>query len=272
MILPLATIGLFSDAHYAQLVYADRHCDESLDKLSQCVAEFVARRPDFVVNLGDFIDKADRESVELRNLDAIRRVFEGFSGEKHHVLGNHDVGTLNKETYLEGAGGAVREPFYAFDRGLLRCLILDSNCHEDGSDFAQGEFDWDNAWVSPQQVGWLREELSDAGERPVVVFCHGNLDGRRIDGKLDPHVVRNSDEIRKILETHGNVVAVVQGHYHPGFERVIGGIPYIGLRAMVVGSGLANNSYGILSVYQDGRINLRGSAMQPDHSFPARAG
>lgn len=261
--LPLITLGLFADPHYAKLQYGDRHCEDSLEKLRVCIDTFNDRNLDLAVNLGDFIDKADDKDVEFGYLAAVWKVYEAFCGRRHYVVGNHDVATFTKQEYLRHCGTDHPLPYYSFDRDGVHCVLLDSNCHEDGTDFSAGNFAWDNAWIPEAQMAWLRDDLKAAGDRPVLVFCHGNLDHRLWNGTLDPHVVRNAAEVRTVLERAGTVKAVVQGHYHPGMNAILNGIPYIGLRAMVVGPGLEHNAYAILSLYEDGTVQVEGFGQQP---------
>ncbi|MEE2710498.1 MAG: metallophosphoesterase [Gemmatimonadota bacterium] len=260
---PRITIGLFSDAHYAHLVYGDRHCQDSLAKLRVCMDTFNIRQPDLVINLGDFIDKADDKEAEAAYLAAVRQVCESFAGDLHYVLGNHDLATFNKMEYLAACGTEHPEPYYAFESHGVHCVILDSNCHEDGTDFTAGMFDWDDAWVSEAQLSWLRDYLRRAGDRPVLVFSHGNLDHRLWESRLDPHVVKNAEQVRSILEQAGTVRAVIQAHYHPGLSTTINGIAYIGLRAMVVGAGTVQNAYALLTFWADNTIELEGFDQQP---------
>lgn len=256
-------IGLFSDVHYARLIYGDRYCEDSLDKLRVCVSTFNERGVPLTINLGDFIDKAQEKETELGYLAAMRETFASFSGERHYVIGNHDVATLTKAEFLDNCGSDRSKSFYSFDHQGVHCVILDSNFHADGSDFAAGNFEWDDAWLSEDQLSWLAADIAAAHDRRTLVFCHGNLDHRLWQGTLDPHIARNAENVRALLEQAGTVLAVIQGHYHPGLETVINGIPYIGLRAMVVGAGLSQNAYGILSLYEDDRLEIEGFGQQP---------
>ncbi len=260
---PRLTIGLFADAHYAHLVYGDRYCEDTLVKLRVCMETFNIRQPDLVINLGDLIDKADDRETEAGYLAAARQVYESFEGERHYVLGNHDVATFTKAEYIAACGTEYPAPYYAFESHGVHCVILDSNCHEDGTDFNAGMFDWNDAWISEAQLSWLRDDLSRAGDKPVLVFSHGNLDHRLWEGRLDPHVVKNSEQVRSILEEAGTVRAVIQAHYHPGLFTKINGIAYIGLRAMVVGAGIAQNAYSLLTLCDDNTMVLEGFDQQP---------
>ena len=258
---PLVRFGVFADAHYAEKVYGDRHCEESPAKFQACVETFQRSGLDFVVCMGDIIDKAEDRDAELGYLGRMNEIFAGFSGERHYVIGNHDVATLTKGEFLGQCGAS--QPYYSFDVGEVHFAILDGNCHRDGSDFNAGDFEWDDAWVSDRQLEWLERDLAASGQRQSIVFCHENVDDRLWEQALDPHILRNADQLRSVLAGVGNVRALIQAHYHPGMWTTLDGIECIGLRAMVVGAGMENNAYATVSVHEDGRLTVRGFGQQP---------
>jgi len=51
-------------------------------------------------------------------------------------------------------------------------------------------------------------------------------------------------------------------------QMVINGIPYIGLKAMVVGPGLDNNAYAIASFYKNGSLAIEGFGRQNSLRVP----
>jgi alkaline phosphatase len=254
--------GVFADAHYADRVYGDRHCRDSLAKLGGCVECLAGAGLDFAVCLGDLID-TDPEGGggEVDYARAMAGAFARFPGPRHWVLGNHDVSALTKAQFL-AACGAAHPPWYSFDVRGVHFVVLDGNCHQDGADFGPEGFDWADAWVAPEQLAWLAVDLAGAGDRPSVVLCHENLDHRLWQESLDPHVARNAAQVRQVLAASGRVAAVVQAHYHPGIATTVDGTAYVGLRAMVVGPGLANNAYAIITVAVDGGLTVAGYGQQ----------
>ena len=265
---PLVRFGLFADAHCADTVYGNRYCRDAPAKLQVCIDEFERGGLDFAVCMGDIIDHAEDPATERDNLARTNRMFSGFSGPWHVVLGNHDVATLTKEEFLGACGD--RQPFYSFDVGDVHFVVLDGNCHEDGSDFNAGNFSWDEAWISDAQLEWLARDLEASGQHPVLVLCHENVDDRPGQGGPDPHVLRNADRLREVLAGADNVRALIQAHYHPGLLTTLSGavgIDCIGLRAMVVGEGLENNAYAIVSLYRDGRLIVEGFGQQPSYQL-----
>jgi 2-phosphoglycolate phosphatase len=259
---PLLSVGLLTDTHYADRTYGNRYCHDSLAKLRACIDAFNGRRLELAIHLGDAVDgSADREA-ELAGLEEIGGAFAAFWGQSHIVLGNHDLGSLTKHEFLQHCGIPHAAPYYSFDHKGIHLVLLDSNCHEDGSDCGGGDFEWDKTWISSTQIEWLERDLAAAHSRPTIVCCHGNLDDRLWQGALDPHVVRNAAEVREVLERAGNVLAVISGHYHLGMHATVQGIPHVALVAMVEGAGLEHNAYGILSIYPEGNAILEGFGRQ----------
>ncbi|MFT5241860.1 MAG: 3',5'-cyclic AMP phosphodiesterase CpdA [Kiritimatiellia bacterium] len=257
----LLSIGLVADLHYAPITVGNRYCSESLTKLQAAVAVFQERDLDLVVCLGDVIDES--ETIE-GSLSCVREVVQTLNllpAAKHYVLGNHDVSELSKAQFLASCGGNVS--YYSFDCRGVHIVILDSNFNADGTSFAPGNFEWNDAWIGDEQIRWLRQDLAGAGERPTLVFCHANLDHRvRENGELNGHIVKDAAKVREVLEAAGNVKAVIQGHDHAGNQSTINGIPYILLHGMVEGSGLAQNAYALLSLMTNGAIHLEGFGQQ----------
>ena len=51
--------GIVTDPHYTNRIYGTRYCDQSLDKMSECVELMNKQDVDFLVELGDFKDQDD---------------------------------------------------------------------------------------------------------------------------------------------------------------------------------------------------------------------
>ncbi len=252
-----ARFGLITDCHYADADPAGtRFYRESLDKLSECVTLMNAEKVDFLIESGDFKDqdKTPAEQKTLSYLEAVERVFQGFDGPTYHVLGNHDTDSISKRQFLSlvrNTGVASGRSYYSFDLNGLRFIVLDANYRADGVDYDHGNFDWTDANVPSAELAWLERELTEA-TGPVIVFIHQLLDGT---GSV---YVKNAGEIRHVLQASGKVLAVFQGHHHPGSYSNIEGIHYYTLRGLIEGTGSENNSYAIAEVHPDGAITVTG--------------
>jgi predicted phosphodiesterase len=262
--------GIVSDAHYADRDPAgSRAYRESLSKMRECVDRMNEERVGFLIELGDLKDEdpGRREEDTLGYLRAVEEVLGGFRGPRYHVLGNHDMDSISKAQFgdvAENTGIPTGAGHYAFAAGGVRFVVLDANYTRDGRDYDHGNFDWTDANIPPGQRAWLQEELR-AASGPVVVFVHQQLDG------ADEFCVRQAEDIRAMLEAHGGVLAVFQGHNHPGRHRRIGGIHYYTLRAMVEGTGAENNAYAVVEVRRDGDLRVTGYRRAAGLSLPRAA-
>jgi len=261
---PNVRVGLVTDLHYADKPpRGTRHYRDTLPKLAEATAKLTAARPDFVVELGDFIDAADAVETELGYLRKVHEAFAAVPCAKHYVLGNHCVDMLTKAEFLAGVGR--KESFYSFDVGGFHFVVLDACFRADGEPYGRKNATWTDANVPPAELDWLRADLK-ATTKPVVVFAHQRLDD------AGPHAVRNAADVRRVLESTGAVQVVLQGHSHGNDHQEIGGIHYATLVAMVEGRGPDSNGYGTLDLAADGTIRLSGFRRQATYAWPPIAG
>jgi hypothetical protein len=259
---PAIRFGMVTDCHYADAdPVGTRFYRESLGKLAECVDRMNAEKVDFLVELGDFKDE-NRPPVEektLLHLQTIEAVFQRFHGRRYHVLGNHDMDSISKQQFLSqvaNAGVKAGRSFYSFDARGVHCIVLDANYRSDGSDYDHGHFDWTDANVPATELDWLRQDLA-ASHDPVIAFIHQLLDGT---GSV---YVRNAPAVRQILEASGKVLAVFQGHHHPGAYSHINGIHYYTLKGMIEGHGADNNAYAVVDVHPDQSMTVTGYRKAP---------
>ncbi len=265
--------GLITDIHYGDAPPRDgRFYRESLGKVREAVARFRTEHVRFVAELGDLLKDTpatDHESAaaSLAELDAIEHELQRFGGPVYHVLGNHDLDNLSKAqvlAHLTNAGISPGQPHYGFAAADLRFLVLDEEFRHDGRPYDHGNYDWREYTVPPPEMDWLRRELA-ADARPVFVLTHQPLDGREVPAR------DNRAEVRAALESSGRVLAVFQGHHHPGGYSFVNGIHYYTLRAVVEGSGPENNSYAIVEVHADLGLTVRGFRRAVSMELPLHA-
>lgn len=92
----------------------------------------------------------------------------------------------------------------------------------------------------------------------LVVFVHQKLDSF---SDIAPSLcVANAEEVVKLLEAHGNVLAVFQGHHHPGHYSFRNGIHYCTTPGAIEASLPHNNSYAIVEIDPHGNISIEGYA------------
>ncbi len=249
------TFGLVTDLHYADKESWNTRCyRDSAKKLREAVGVFNDRRADFIVELGDIVDKADRET-EFGYLETINGVYAGFRGSRHFVIGNHDVATFSKTEFIRAAG--ARKNYYSFDFYSTHFVVLDANYRGDGVPYNAGNFDWTDTIIPDSERAWLEHDLEASDAVRTIVFIHQNL-----HDETDPHGVKNAPVIRGILESAGTVAAVFQGHMHSGGYAEINGIRYITLRAAVEGCGIESNAFAVAAIDRDGLLTVEGFGNQ----------
>jgi metallophosphoesterase (TIGR03767 family) len=97
--------------------------------------------------------------------------------------------------------------YYTFDSGLVRFVVLDT---VNPNGYANGSLD-------ATQFAWLREVLAASADRIVVVAAHhtlGTMDNPLVGTGGDPEQRVLGDEVRALLLSHPQVVAMVDGHTH----------------------------------------------------------
>lgn len=265
---PAVRFGLITDLHYADKNPAgSRHYRESLGKLAEAGEHFEKVKPDFVVELGDLIDRAASVDVEMRYLKRINKDFAALPGKKHYVLGNHCVDTLKKEEFLGEVG--QKASYYSFDVGAksakgdaagFHFVVLDSCFRSDGEPYGRRNFKWTDPNIPAKELAWLAADLKKS-KKKAIVFAHQRLD------VANNHAVKNAAAVRKVLEASGNVLAVFQGHSHKNDHKDINGIHYCVHRAMVEGSGEKNNGFSTVDVFADGTLKLTGFRDQKNYAW-----
>jgi metallophosphoesterase (TIGR03767 family) len=95
--------------------------------------------------------------------------------------------------------------YYAFDHGLVRCVVLDTVNPHGGW---QGSLD-------STQLSWLHAELAACRDRPVILFSHHPVE-TLVNDRRPPGADRRilADELREFLLEQPSVVAWVNGHTH----------------------------------------------------------
>lgn len=250
------SFGIVTDVHYADIPdNGQRTYSQSLDKLEECVDTMNRFGVDFLVELGDFKDMPVSASEEkaLIYLYRAEKVFSSFKGPIFHVFGNHDVDCISKEQFLSvvsNSGIPKDKTYYSFDKKGFHFIVLDADFDSTGRSFSKGHFDWGDSNIPEHELTWLKKDLRKA-RGTTIVFIHQQLDGE------GPYYVNNAQAVRKILERSGKVAAVFQGHYHEGQYRLLNGIHYYTLKAMIEGIGPENSSYAIVNLTKE-RISVKG--------------
>jgi len=257
--------ALMSDPQYADKASTTDRCyRNTIPKMDTAVKFLNTKSPAFLLILGDYVDAYTNAVADTtktyKDIDTLNKSVSKFAGPVYQVLGNHDEASLNKAEWIARAVGTVRKNYYAFDVGPYHFIVMDGNYSPNGKDF--GRIDpwvWNDAQIPAAQRDWLAANLDSAGDRPTIVSIHENL------SDSTDYSVNNSAEIRAILQAHGNVTHVLQGHRHEGGYAKVGGIHYYTHKAMCncpAGATSTGNNFSL--------VTLKDSAMYIDGYYGTR--
>lgn len=236
---PDLTFGVIADCQYCDIERTgERKYSQSPAKLEQAVSHLNSIDLDFVIHLGDFIDR-DYESFQV-----VLPIWERLRMPAHHVLGNHDFSV--DDEYKSSIHSLLDMPakYYDFSVKGWRFVVLDGNdislhAHPEGSNMhrksreyyekhAAGSPDWNGA-LGGQQLSWLKNVLRRAeksGEN-VILFCHFPVYPE------NRHNLWNAPEIIELIENYPGVKMYMNGHNHAGNYGQKDGVHYLTLKGMV---------------------------------------
>ena len=191
-------------------------------------------QPDIVFGGGDYVEssgvKPERAKEQLLLVD---KIFQKLTAPRLYALGNHDMRVLTKAEVREILG--IEENHAIRDIGDWRIVVLDTNFNKtDGSD--RNAKAYATGFVSEGELGWLSEALRT--DRPVIVFSHHSpVSSPNVNGVFAMSI-ENALAVREVLETAGNVAAVVSGHSPYGYYEERNGIHYFVVDTLVNESAL----------------------------------
>ncbi|MFW6171526.1 MAG: hypothetical protein ACODAD_13635 [Planctomycetota bacterium] len=109
---------------------------------------------------------------------------------------------------------------------------------------------------------WSSKPTGGVQQFPVKRL--GGVVGGNIAGQ---HAVNNAAEVREILNQGNNVMAVFQEHNHINEHKLVEGIHYCTLAALVEGSGPESNAFASADVFADGSLRVHGLYRQANHEL-----
>ncbi len=264
---PILRFGIVADPQYADIApheAMNRHYAQSLAKLADAITVFNAADLDFVMTLGDIIDR------DWDSFDDILPVYEALRHKALFLLGNHDFAVAPEHLghVAERLGMPAR--YYDFAIGKWRFAVLDGS---DVSAFsaapddprtalanerlaalvAQGAINaqtW-NGSLSDEQFEWLKRvmEKAETNGETVLVLGHYPV------FPPNSHNMWDSQRIIDLLTGFSCFRGYFCGHNHEGNFGEVDGRPFVTFKGMV--DTLDENTFAIVAVFQD-RIEIEG--------------
>ena len=228
-------------------------------------------KADFVITGGDMI--MDSMSTPKDKVKEMWRTFHGIvkgnnNLDLHHTIGNHDLFNIGRSaaSYSDAKKWACEEfqipkPYYSFDKGKWRFIILDS-IHAKAIPGYVGKLD-------DEQLDWLRKTLSDTpadmyvcvvSHIPILAVCT-MFDGAKVHANQWHIGGGNLHEDAKVLKDlfyqSKKVKACLSGHIH-----LIDELDYLGTKYYCNGAvsgawwGGSNQEFppvfSVMNFYDDG--------------------
>lgn len=229
------TFGFITDVHHGT------HGKDQVGRLKPFIDAAIARKPDFIIQCGDFCCAKGGISTAKEFLAEWNR----FPGAKHHVIGNHDCDFQTKTDLLDA--WKIPHPYYSFDAGCFHFVVLDRNhfIDDEGKMVSYANGNWYPihkkggpghlarvSCIDKEQLAWLAKDLA-ATDKPVVIFQHQPSGVGSHDG--------NWDALNHVIDSHNarrgkaQVVAVLAGHDHDEEHSIRHGVHHLTLTSATFG-------------------------------------
>jgi manganese-dependent ADP-ribose/CDP-alcohol diphosphatase len=265
--------GVIADTQYCNCENAPRYnrfFAETKSRLAEAKDTFNNTRLDFVISLGDMIDR------DWASFDEILPIFDSISGPRYHVLGNHDFFVEDSLKYLVPQRLGLNRRYYHFEQNNWRFIVLDANdlsvqaypkgtaeyqrslalLHQLQEEEAIQAKDWNGA-IGKDQQQWLIRQLEEAtaSNQQVIIFSHMPV------MPLNMNTLWNHLEILRITDRFDCVKAFFSGHYHEGNYVSLNGVHHYNFKGML--NTPADNAFAIVEVDED-KITIKGFGRETD--------
>jgi predicted phosphodiesterase len=262
---PLFTFGIIADVQYANQDNAGtRYYRLSPQKFAAAVDSFNHHKVDFIINLGDYIDK------QMSSYDTLNQIAARLTMPQYHVLGNHEFSVNDNEKDSVLMKENLKKPYYSFVKKKWRFIMVNGNdvslhAHaKESNGYKEAEVllkqlkadglpqaqTWNGA-IGKEQLAWLKNELASAQKKKekVIIANHFPL----YPGGAS-ELLWNAKEVRALIENYSCAFAYFNGHVHKSQYFLEKGVHYVSFRGMVE---LEENAYAIVTVYKD-HLEIKG--------------
>jgi manganese-dependent ADP-ribose/CDP-alcohol diphosphatase len=271
---PLFSFGIIADVQYADSDPAGtRYYRASLSKLREAVNTFRKDSVDFVITLGDMIDK------DIRSFDPLFDILDSSGLRFYHVTGNHDYSVEKKYKMELPSEYSSRPGYYSVISKDFRLIFLNGNEISTYSSNNktiirkanalldslkkrgdQNAMEW-NGGISDKQLLWFDNQMNEAKikNEKVLIFCHFPILPENV------HNLINYREVLLVLKKYQNTVAWFNGHNHSGNYGSYDKIHFVTMKGMVESEN--QNSFARIDVYRN-KILIIGSGREESRILP----
>jgi hypothetical protein len=271
---PILRFGVVADPQYAPIAPSGtRYYANSLRKLSEAIKVFNGEGLEFIVTLGDIIDRDWGSYAPLLPL------YRTLERPHFFLLGNHDfyVASDYLRSVLQMLG--LRRAYYDFAGAGHRFIVIDGNeislfANAEGTAnhaaavermsrmkaAGAGNAHFCNGGVSDVQFAWVEQVMNKAkaaGER-VIVMGHYPI--------YPVHSLNLWDDARLVdlLTSYDNFLLYISGHNHMGNFGAIGRKYFVNFKGMVETPD--TTAFSIVEIY-DERVAIRGFGVEASRTM-----
>ena len=263
----ILSFGLIADVQYCECKsQGSRFFSNSLTKLNEAINDLNNTNIDFIVNLGDLIDR------DFKSFEPVMEMLKKSDNRIYHVLGNHDFTIRNRYKKKVRDMLTGEESYYSYTKQGFRFIFLNT-CeistyygpllsavkarmiiNKLTSEGYPNSFEW-NGEMSKKQIEWFKSELAEARDRNehVLVFSHHTIE------PAGPHNVYNREEILEIISEYDNIIAWFCGHDHSGGYSNLNRIHFVTMKGMVETPD--SNAWAVVEIYHN-KLLIKGRGIE----------
>jgi len=246
-------LALVTDIHHGPSSYS-KVGDVALSLLNEFVEDVNTNGADLVIDLGDRINDANKES-DFKLEQEVIAVFNKLNVAHVHLLGNHDLEFLSREDNAKAL--AVSVAHQSLDIKGYHLVFWQPD-----ADFQAG------FCATQEQLEWLEQDLASTN-LPTLIFSHAPFSGASMVGHFyfqnssaDKYSYRNASDIRNIIRKHGHVIACISGHVHWNTLHTVNGVHYLTLQSLTESwttQGQAAEAWTQLELSENVHVKVRGN-------------
>lgn len=218
-------IAIVTDIHHGPQSHTKASDWNGIPVLEQFVAYAESVGADLLLDLGDHISDTDHDT-DVRSAGEVAAALAKFSGQRAHVLGNHDVVNLtveeNEAIFAQSMASRV------IDLGETRLILW-----QPGVEISM------SVGFPPTASGlpWLVDALNQ-DERPAIIATHVPLSGHSQIGNY--YFERNARystypdhaAVRAAVEATGRAAAWLSGHVHWNTVTNVANVQHITIQSL----------------------------------------
>jgi len=269
-------IAIINDVHIGMSLTHGNKVRASSEKVMDMFEPFlcnivVRHKPDLLVNLGDLI-RSESKNVDLHRYNHLMELYKSLQLPTVHLLGNHEIKHLNQsDIELTWKQYGFNQKSYGFKSLEDIDIVWLGITEEEGHPMT--------FLLPSDQLNWLKHTL-DESTKPLLIFTHcaiddqdvcGNFFYEALDGReKNALFLKNQREVRKIIHSKQNTLAVFQAHLHYFHAQVLNEIPYITCPAMsenICGPDISNNIPEIYTIVTIEKNQFTAKAYSREYCF-----